>query len=85
MFGKCNNPSWHGHNYRVEPAVDHRPRRPVVGDLSIGLDDGVVTRDGEPVALTRTEFRLLLSDEARSEDLMPTRRKIRLRPRVEFD
>ncbi len=44
---------------RVEPAVDHRPRRPVMGDLSIGLDDGVVLRDGEPVALTRTEFRLL--------------------------
>lgn len=28
---------------------------------------------------------LLLSDEARSEDLVPARRKIRLRPRVEFD
>src|SRR6478752_1819612 len=27
---------------RVEPAVDHRPRRVVVGDLTIGLDDGVV-------------------------------------------
>jgi DNA-binding response OmpR family regulator len=25
----------------------------------VGLDDGVVERDGEPVALTRTEFRLL--------------------------
>ena len=34
---------------RVEPARDHRPRRPVMGDLSIGLDDGVVLRDGEPV------------------------------------
>lgn len=22
MFGKCNNPSGHGHNYRVEPAVE---------------------------------------------------------------
>jgi DNA-binding response OmpR family regulator len=45
---------------RVEPATDRRPRRVDVGDLSIGLDDGVVTRDGEPVALTRTEFRLLV-------------------------
>ena len=45
---------------RVEPAVDHRPRRVVVGDLAIGLDDGVVTRDGERIALTRTEFRLLV-------------------------
>ena len=45
---------------RVEPAVDHRPRRVVVGDLAIGLDDGVVTRDGERIPLTRTEFRLLV-------------------------
>jgi DNA-binding response OmpR family regulator len=44
---------------RVEPALDHRPRRIAVGDLSIGLDDGVVLREGAPVALTRTEFRLL--------------------------
>jgi prevent-host-death family protein len=28
---------------------------------------------------------LLLSDEARTEDLVPTRRKIRLRPPVAFD
>ncbi len=45
---------------RVEPAADRRPRRADVGDLSIGLDDGVVTRAGEPVSLTRTEFRLLV-------------------------
>ena len=45
---------------RVEPADDRRPRRVEVGDLSIGLDDGVVTRAGEPVSLTRTEFRLLV-------------------------
>jgi DNA-binding response OmpR family regulator len=45
---------------RVEPAEDRRPRRVEVGDLSIGLDDGVVTRAGESVALTRTEFRLLV-------------------------
>ena len=24
IFGKCNNPSGHGHNYQVEPAVDVR-------------------------------------------------------------
>ncbi len=45
---------------RVEPSVDHRPRRVDVGELSVGLDDGVVSRDGEPIALTRTEFRLLV-------------------------
>ncbi len=45
---------------RVEPAVDHHPRRVAVGELSVGLDDGVVSREGEEVRLTRTEFRLLV-------------------------
>jgi DNA-binding response OmpR family regulator len=45
---------------RVEPPSDRRPRRVDFGDLSVGLDDGVVTLDGRSVALTRTEFRLLV-------------------------
>ena len=45
---------------RVEPADDRRPRRIEVGDLSIGLDDGVVLLREEAVQLTRTEFRLLV-------------------------
>jgi len=44
---------------RVEPGLGERPRRVAVGELAVGLDDGVVERDGEPIALTRTEFRLL--------------------------
>jgi len=35
-FGKCNNPSGHGHNYRVEPAV-RVPLRD--GAPAFGLDD----------------------------------------------
>ena len=45
---------------RVEPAADRRPRRIEVGDLSVGLDDGVVTLHEVAVQLTRTEFRLLV-------------------------
>lgn len=44
---------------RVEPAVDRQPRHVQVGDLCVGLDDGVVSREGESISLTRTEFRLL--------------------------
>ncbi|GAB3445778.1 response regulator transcription factor [Phycicoccus ginsengisoli] len=44
---------------RVEPAVDSHPRCVRLGDLSVGLDDGVVELAGHPVSLTRTEFRLL--------------------------
>jgi DNA-binding response OmpR family regulator len=42
------------------PAADAAPRRMSVGDLVIGVDEGEVTRDGEVLALTRTEFRLLV-------------------------
>lgn len=35
------------------------PRRIVVGELQIGVDEGTVTRDAEQLPLTRTEFRLL--------------------------
>lgn len=44
---------------RVEPRAEHHHESLRVGDLSIGLDDGVALRDGQELALTRTEFRLL--------------------------
>lgn len=44
---------------RSEPAAGRPPRHFTSGELEIGVDDGVVTRDGAPVALTHTEFRLL--------------------------
>ncbi len=45
---------------RVDSAEGHRPRTVVLGDLRVGLDDGKVTRRGQLVALTRTEYRLLV-------------------------
>jgi two-component system, OmpR family, KDP operon response regulator KdpE len=51
---------------RVRGALRHgrsqgldRPRTIAVGPVCIDLDAGLVTRWGEPVALTRTEYRLL--------------------------
>jgi two-component system, OmpR family, KDP operon response regulator KdpE len=51
---------------RVRGALQHgqsqspdRPRRIEVGPVCIDLDAGLVTRWGQPVRLTRTEFRLL--------------------------
>ena len=43
---------------RAEVANQH-PVKIVAGDLEIGIEEGVVTLDGVPLALTRTEFRLL--------------------------
>ena len=44
---------------RVDPGLGHGPKQVLVGDLAVGIDDGVVERDGAPIPLTRTEFRLL--------------------------
>jgi DNA-binding response OmpR family regulator len=42
---------------RLEPS--RPPRRVRAGDLEIRVDEGLVLREGQPVPLTRTEFRLL--------------------------
>ncbi len=43
---------------RTEP-LNGGPRCVRSGDLEVHLDEGFVVRDGEPVDLTRTEFRLI--------------------------
>lgn len=45
---------------RVEPIAGRPAKHVVAGELDIGIDDGVVSRDGQPLSLTRTEFRLLV-------------------------
>jgi two-component system, OmpR family, KDP operon response regulator KdpE len=42
-----------------QPQSPDRPRRIEVGPVCIDLDAGLVTRWGQPVRLTRTEYRLL--------------------------
>ena len=57
-FGKCNNPSGHGHNYQFEPAV----RVPIAGtftlaDLEAAADAAVVSRfDHTHLNLDTDEF-----------------------------
>jgi 6-pyruvoyltetrahydropterin/6-carboxytetrahydropterin synthase len=40
LFGKCNNPNWHGHNYELEVSVtgDIDPRTGYVIDLAVLRD-----------------------------------------------
>ncbi len=45
IFGKCNNPAGHGHNYRIEPAVAVDPASPLpVGTLERIVDETVIER-----------------------------------------
>jgi len=43
LFGKCNNPNWHGHNYTLEISVTGEPD-PVTGYV---IDLGLVKRIAE--------------------------------------
>ena len=43
LFGKCNNPNWHGHNYTLEVSVSGEPD-PVTGYV---IDLGVVKQTVE--------------------------------------
>jgi DNA-binding response OmpR family regulator len=51
------------------------PRRITVGELVIELEQGLVSRRGEPVPLTRTEFRLL-AELAAAEGRVRTREQL---------
>ena len=42
IFGKCNNPAGHGHNYRIEPSVEVDPERPISVDAIERITDAVV-------------------------------------------
>lgn len=45
---------------RSGSGAGQEPKQVVSADLVIGIEDGVVTRDGTAISLTRTEFRLLV-------------------------
>lgn len=45
---------------RSGSGAGQQPKQVVSADLVIGIEDGVVTRDGTAISLTRTEFRLLV-------------------------
>ena len=42
LFGKCNNPGGHGHNYRIEPAVAVDPENPLPVDAIERITDEIV-------------------------------------------
>lgn len=46
-FGRCNNPSGHGHNYRVEAAFGVQTQAPqpvTVGEIERLVDEAVISR-----------------------------------------
>ena len=53
LFGKCNNPNWHGHNYRLEVSV----RGPVDDRTGYVMDLGLLKRVVEEEFVDRVDHR----------------------------
>ena len=53
IFGKCNNPNWHGHNYRLDVSV----RGPIDDRTGYVIDLGALKRIVEEKVVQRIDHR----------------------------
>ena len=72
LFGKCNNPNWHGHNYRLEVSIKGTidPRTGYVIDLGHLRD--LVERE----VIEKTDHRNFNIDVDYMRDIIPTTENI---------
>ena len=75
LFGKCNNPNWHGHNYTLEVSVegDVDPTTGYVVDL------GEVARVAEREIVDHVDHRNFNLDVPFMRDVIPTSENIIVR------
>ncbi len=72
IFGLCNNPNYHGHNYELDVSVEG----PVDAETGYGVDLGLVKRIVEERVLTHLDHKNLNLDVAEFETLNPTTENI---------
>ena len=72
IFGPCNNPNYHGHNYELEISVEGEVD-PTTGYV---VDLGVVKRIAEETVLAALDHRNLNLDVPEFRDLNPTAENI---------
>lgn len=68
LFGKCNNPNWHGHNYTLEVSV----RGPIVERTGYVIDLGVLRDTVERVLVEQTDHRNFNIDVPYMKGIIPT-------------
>ena len=68
LFGKCNNPNWHGHNYTLDVSV----RGPIDGRTGYVMDLGVLKRLVEERAVNKIDHMNLNLDVDFMQGLNPT-------------
>lgn len=72
LFGKCNNPNWHGHNYTLEVSVSGEPD-PVTGYV---IDLAAVKRVVERAFVEKVDHRNFNLDVPFMKDVNPTTENI---------
>jgi 6-pyruvoyltetrahydropterin/6-carboxytetrahydropterin synthase len=72
LFGKCNNPNWHGHNYTLEVSVTGEPD-PVTGYV---IDLGAVKRIVESEFVDLVDHKNFNLDVPFMADVNPTTENI---------
>ena len=84
LFGKCNNPNWHGHNYTLEVSV----RGPVEERTGYVMDLGALRTLVEESVVDEIDHRNLNVDVPFMQGIIPTTENIvvavwrRLEPRI---
>jgi len=72
LFGKCNNPNWHGHNYTLDVSV----RGPVAEDTGYVIDLGALRAIVEREVLSQTDHRNFNIDVPYMQGINPTTENI---------
>jgi 6-pyruvoyltetrahydropterin/6-carboxytetrahydropterin synthase len=72
LFGKCNNPNWHGHNYTLEVSITGEP------DATTGyvIDLGLVKRIVEKEYIDLVDHKNFNLDVPFMKDINPTTENI---------
>lgn len=72
LFGKCNNPNWHGHNYRLEVSV----KGAIDARTGYVIDLGQVSEIVEREVIAKTDHRNFNIDVDYMRDIIPTTENI---------
>lgn len=72
LFGKCNNPNWHGHNYRLEVSIKGAVDERTGYVIDLGQLRDIVERD----VIDRTDHRNFNIDVDYMHGIIPTTENI---------
>ena len=72
LFGKCNNPNWHGHNYVLEVSVTG----PIDGRTGYVIDLGALKRLVQDEVINKVDHRNMNIEVDFMRDLIPTTENI---------